>query len=79
MAERKKSSRANRYLEAKSSESPLWKWLTYAGLTVLAVLGGLVGVGLAAVLVQLLRAAAPADVPRLGEASLDGMVLASPS
>ena len=43
---------------------------------VLAVLGGAVGVVLAAVLVQLLRAAAPADVPRLGEASLDGVVLA---
>ena len=43
---------------------------------VLAVLGGAVGVALAAVLVQLLRAAAPADVPRLGEASLDGVVLA---
>jgi putative ABC transport system permease protein len=43
---------------------------------VLAVLGGAVGVALAAVLIQLLRAAAPADVPRLGEASLDGVVLA---
>ena len=43
---------------------------------VLAMLGGVVGVGLAAVLVQLLRAAAPADVPRLGDAALDGVVLA---
>ena len=42
---------------------------------VLALLGGAAGVGLAAVLVQLLRASAPADVPRLGEASLDGVVL----
>ncbi len=43
---------------------------------VLSVLGGAVGVALAAALVQVLRASAPADVPRLGEAELDGVVLA---
>ena len=43
---------------------------------VLAVLGGAVGVALAAVLVQRLRVTAPEDVPRLAEASLDGVVLA---
>jgi predicted permease len=43
---------------------------------VLAVLGGVLGVALAAVLVRGLAVAAPPDVPRLGEASLDGAVLA---
>jgi len=43
---------------------------------VLAVLGGALGVVLAAFLVQGLRVTAPEDVPRLGEASLDGVVLA---
>jgi len=43
---------------------------------VLAVLGGVLGVALAALLVQGLRVTAPDDVPRLGEASLDGVVLA---
>jgi len=43
---------------------------------VLAVLGGALGVAIAAFLVQGLRVTAPDDVPRLGEASLDGAVLA---
>jgi putative ABC transport system permease protein len=43
---------------------------------VLAVLGGVLGVGLAAVLVRGLAVAAPPDVPRLADASLDGAVLA---
>ncbi len=43
---------------------------------VLGLLGGVLGVILAALLVQALRASAPPDVPRLGEAALDGVVLA---
>ncbi|HUM13485.1 MAG TPA: ABC transporter permease [Myxococcaceae bacterium] len=43
---------------------------------VLGLLGGAVGVVLAGLLVLVLRASAPADVPRLGEAELDGVVLA---
>ena len=43
---------------------------------VLSLLGGVLGVVLAAVLVAGLRATAPADVPRLADASLDGVVIA---
>ena len=42
---------------------------------VLALAGGILGIGLAAWGVQLLLGAAPLDLPRLGEVSLDGRVL----
>ena len=42
---------------------------------VLAMLGGALGVGLAYLTVRLTRATAPADLPRVGEASLDATVL----
>ena len=43
---------------------------------VLAIAGGIAGIGLAALLMETLVRALPADIPRVGQANLDGTVLA---